>query len=61
VHIFCISHHAPELAIQRVSEEGVDRPLEYENHPAVDDVDKLAVEYAIAVTNTSGTGPAMRS
>jgi len=48
---YCVSHHAPKLAIQRVSEEGVDRPLECENRPALDDVDKLAVQYAIAVTN----------
>ena len=46
-----VSRHAPKLAIQGVPEEGVDRPLEYENHPERDDVDKLVVEYAIAVTN----------
>ena len=48
---YCVSHHAPKLAIQGLSEEGVERLLEYKNHPGLDDVDKLVVEYAIAVTN----------
>jgi len=48
---YCVSHHAPKLAIQGISEEGADRLLDYEDHPELNEVDKLVVEYAIAVTN----------
>jgi alkylhydroperoxidase family enzyme len=49
---YCVSHHAPKLAIQGVSEECAERLLDYKDHPELNDVDKLVVEYAIAVTNT---------
>jgi uncharacterized peroxidase-related enzyme len=48
---YCVSHHAPKLAIQGVSEEGADRLLDYADHPELDAVDKLVVEYSIAVNN----------
>ncbi|MGY3604205.1 MULTISPECIES: carboxymuconolactone decarboxylase family protein [unclassified Bradyrhizobium] len=48
---YCVSHHTPKLAIQGVSEEGAERLLDYHNHAELDDLDKLVVEYAIAVTN----------
>ena len=48
---YCVSHHAPKLAIQGVSEEGAERLLDYKDHPELDAVDRLVVEYAIAVTN----------
>ena len=48
---YCVSHHAPKLAVQGVSEEGAERLLDYKDHPELDDLDKLVVEYAIAVTN----------
>ena len=48
---YCVSHHAPKLKIQGVSEEGAERLLDYRDHPELDAVDKLVVEYAIAVTN----------
>lgn len=48
---YCVAHHAPKLAIQGVSEEGAARLLDYAEHPELDEVDKLVVEYAIAVTN----------
>src|SRR5215475_8947572 len=48
---YCVSHHAPKLAIQGVSAAGAERLLDYKDHPELDDVDKLVVEYAIAVTN----------
>jgi alkylhydroperoxidase family enzyme len=34
-----------------VSEAGAARLLDYKTHPELDEVDKLVVEYAIAVTN----------
>ncbi len=48
---YCVSHHAPKLAVQGVSEAGASRLLDYKTHPELDEVDKLVVEYAIAVTN----------
>ena len=48
---YCVSHHAPKLAIQGVSEDGAERLLDYKDHTELDDVDKLVVEYAIAVTD----------
>jgi uncharacterized peroxidase-related enzyme len=48
---YCVSHHAPKLAIQGVSGQGAARLLDYEDHPELDAVDKLVVEYSIAVTN----------
>jgi uncharacterized peroxidase-related enzyme len=48
---YCVSHHAPKLAIQGVSEAGADRLLDYADHPELDAVDKLVVEYSIAVNN----------
>src|ERR1700733_11305463 len=43
---YCVSHHAPKLAIQGVSEEGAERLLDYKDHPELDEVDRLVVEYA---------------
>ena len=48
---YCVSHHAPKLAIQGVSAAGAERLLDYKDHPELDDIDKLVVEYAIAVTS----------
>jgi uncharacterized peroxidase-related enzyme len=48
---YCVSHHAPKLAVQGISEAGAARLLDYQTHPELDAVDKLVVEYAIAVTN----------
>jgi uncharacterized peroxidase-related enzyme len=49
---YCVSHHAPKLAVQGISEAGAARLLDYKAHPELDEVDKLVVEYAIAVTNS---------
>ena len=48
---YCVAHHGPFLKVQGVSGEGVGRLLDYADHPELDDVDKLVVEYAIQVTN----------
>jgi AhpD family alkylhydroperoxidase len=48
---YCVSHHAPKLAVAGVSETGAARLLDYHAHPELDELDKLVVEYAIAVTN----------
>ena len=54
---YCVAHHKPFLAVEGVSGAGVDRLLNYRDHPELDDVDRLVVEYAIAVTEQSGRLP----
>ena len=49
---YCVAHHAPKLAVAGISETGAERLLDYKDHPELDTVDKLVVEYAIAVTNS---------
>jgi uncharacterized peroxidase-related enzyme len=48
---YCVSHHAPKLAVAGISEAGAARLLDYKDHPELDEIDKLVVEYAVAVTN----------
>lgn len=47
---YCVAHHGPMLTVQGVSKEGTLTLLDYENHPELDDVDKLVIEYAKQVT-----------
>jgi uncharacterized peroxidase-related enzyme len=47
---YCVAHHGPMLTIEGVSKAGLETLLDYENHPELDDVDKLVVEYAHQVT-----------
>ena len=49
---YCVGHHKPLLEVEGVSPAGADRLLDYGDHPELDEVDKLVVEYAIAVTET---------
>ena len=54
-YTYCVSHHAPKLAVQGLSEEGTAQLLDYQTyqtHPELHDVDRPVVEYAIAVTNS---------
>ena len=45
---YCVAHHTPFLVVEGVSPAGVERVLDYRDHPEFDDRDKLVVEYAIA-------------
>jgi uncharacterized peroxidase-related enzyme len=49
---YCVTHHKPFLAIEGLSPEGIDGLLDYQNHPELDDVDKLVVEYAMVAWET---------
>ena len=49
---YCVAHHKPLLMIEGLSEAGAESVLDYATHPELDEVDKLVVEYAIAVTKT---------
>ena len=50
---YCVSHHSPKLDVQGVTEAGARDLLNYKDHPELDEVDKLVVEYAIAVTTAA--------
>lgn len=45
---YCVAHHKPFLVVEGVSPDGVDRILDYPDHPELDEVDRVVVEYAIA-------------
>jgi uncharacterized peroxidase-related enzyme len=54
---YCVAHHKPFLAVEGVSPPGVDRLLEFRDHPELDAVDRLVVEYAVAVTEHANRLP----
>ena len=54
---YCVAHHKPFLAVEGVSPDGVDRLLDWRNHPELDDADRLVVEYAIAATERANRLP----
>src|SRR5689334_15142374 len=54
---YCVAHHKPFLAVEGVSAPGADRLLEYRDHPELNAVDKLVVEYAIAAWEQPGRIP----
>jgi uncharacterized peroxidase-related enzyme len=54
---YCVAHHKPFLAVEGVSAAGADRLLAYRDHPELDGVDKLVVEYAIAASERPNRVP----
>jgi uncharacterized peroxidase-related enzyme len=46
---YCVAHHTPFLAVEGISLAGAQRVLDYRDHPELDEVDRLVVEYAVAV------------
>ena len=49
---YCIAHHAPALRVEGMSEEGIVRLPAYEDHPELDERDRLVVCYAQQVNET---------
>ncbi len=47
---YCVAHHGPMLAVEGISAEGIANLLQYDDHPELDETDKLVVAYAKAVT-----------
>src|SRR4051794_35116866 len=45
---YCVAHHAPFLASEGVPTAAIADVLDYERNPALDEIDRLVVEYAIA-------------
>lgn len=50
---YCVAHHKPFLVPEGISSAGVDRVLDYADHPEFDTVDRLVVEYSIAAWENS--------
>jgi uncharacterized peroxidase-related enzyme len=48
---YCVAHHKPMLMVEGLTSAGADTVLEYQDHQELDEVDRLVVEYTIAVTN----------
>ncbi len=46
---YCIAHHAPGLRVEGISDEGMARLLDYDDHPELDETDQLVVAYAIQI------------
>lgn len=54
---YCVAHHKPFLAVEGVSNAGIDRLLDFADHPELDEIDRLVVEYAVAVTERANRLP----
>jgi uncharacterized peroxidase-related enzyme len=54
---YCVAHHKPFLAIEGISPDGIDRLLDAADHPELDAVDRLVVEYARAAWETPNRIP----
>jgi uncharacterized peroxidase-related enzyme len=49
---YCVAMHKPFLQVEGLSAQGVDRLLDYREHPELDEVDRLVAEYAEVAWNT---------
>jgi AhpD family alkylhydroperoxidase len=47
---YCVGHHTRPLMVEGISQDAIDLLPDYENNPGLDALDKLVVEYTIAVT-----------
>lgn len=49
---YCVAHHTPFLTVEGISPAGIERILDYRDHPELDEVDRVVVEWAIAAWET---------
>src|SRR3712207_6609792 len=54
---YCVAHHKPFLAVEGISPAGIDRLMDWQDHPELDETDRLVVQYAIAVWETPNRIP----
>jgi uncharacterized peroxidase-related enzyme len=47
---YCVDTHGPRLTVEGISPAGVERLLQWEDHPELDVADRAVVAYATAVT-----------
>ncbi len=50
---YCVGHHSPMLHVEGLSNEAI-ATLPGTDHPELDDVDRLVIEYATLVTQNAG-------
>lgn len=50
---YCVASHSPVLAVEGMSADAI-RQLPNTDHPDLDEVDRLVIEYATLVTQSSG-------
>lgn len=50
---YCVTHHAPKLRVEGLSADAIDR-LPATDHPDLDEVDRLVVEYSVLVSEQPG-------
>jgi uncharacterized peroxidase-related enzyme len=48
---YCIAHHAPALTVEGMSVAGIAHLPAHEDHPELDDADRLVVQYAVQVND----------
>lgn len=46
---YCIAHHAPDLAVEGMSEAGIARLPDHDDHPELDEADRMVVRYAVEI------------
>ena len=51
---YCIVHHEPRLEVEGLSSEGIARLPDHENHPELDEADRLVVHYAMQINEMPG-------
>jgi uncharacterized peroxidase-related enzyme len=47
---YCVAHHLEPLRVEGIADDTIARLPEFENNDGLDNVDRIVVEYAIAVT-----------
>lgn len=50
---YCVGHHTQPLVVEGLSRDAIDRLPDFESNPGLDEIDRLVVEYTIAVTNNA--------
>jgi uncharacterized peroxidase-related enzyme len=51
---YCVAHHTPMLRVEGLGREATETLLEAADHPDLNDIDRLVIEYARLVTETPG-------
>jgi len=54
---YCVAHHKPFLQVEGLSPEGIDRIMQWQDHPELDETDRLVVQYATAAWETPNRIP----
>ena len=54
---YCVAHHKPFLEVEGISAAGIDRIMDWQDHPELDATDRLVVRYAIAAWETPNRIP----